>query len=251
MTTIATRGAARAADRWRRVRRFVRARLDRSSELGLWLTIDVVLFAGAVWALGGVLEEVLDRQALVRWDVAVNAWFHVHTTAAGLRVFELVTQLGSPGEWVVVPVVGAWLLWRRERFLLWAWLAGNAGGGLVGLALKAMVHRRRPQYAAAYLRGHSYSFPSGHTMSATVCYSLLVFVVATTLGWHGLRHLRLYVVAAAIALAVGFSRIYLGVHFPSDVLGGLVAGAAWVALCVAAIRIVLGREATHERSIAR
>jgi undecaprenyl-diphosphatase len=226
--------------RWRALRRFVHARLDRKSEVGLWLTVDVALFAGAVWLFGGVLEEVLDDEALVRWDLAVNSWFHVHASPAGLRFFDAVTQLGSPGEWVVIALAAIWLLWRRERFLFFAWLGGNAGGGLIQLALKLSVHRKRPQYAAAYLRGHSYSFPSGHTMSATICYTLLVFVVTTSLGWHARRRVRWYAVAAALAALVGFSRIDLGVHYPSDVFGGLAAGAAWVALCLAAIRLTTG-----------
>jgi undecaprenyl-diphosphatase len=233
------------ARHWRALRAFVHSRLDRKSELGLWLTVDVLVLAGAVWAFAGLLEEVLDNDALVRWDVATNAWFHTHASPLGLRLFDAITELGSPGEWVVIALAAGWLFWRRERFLLLAWLGGNAGGGLMEFALKLSVHRKRPQYAAAYLRGHSYSFPSGHTMSATVCYSLLVFVVATSMGWHARRRVRLYAAAAAIATLVGFSRIYLGVHYPSDVLGGLAAGAAWVTLCLAAIRLALGRAAAR------
>lgn len=237
-----------ATDRWRRLRRFVRARLDRKSELGLRLTINVILFAAAIWAFAGLLEEVLDNATLVEWDIRLNAWAHGHTTTAGLQFFHLVTLVGSPGVWVITSLFGLWLLWRNEHFLFWAWAASNIGGGILQRVLKTTVHRDRPQYAAAYLHGQSYSFPSGHTMSATICWSLMVVCAGLSLGWHGRRRLRLYFVSTTIIVLIGFSRLYLGVHYPSDVVGGLIIGTAWVVLCATAIRIVDSSEATRERA---
>jgi undecaprenyl-diphosphatase len=239
---------AEATDRWHELRRFVRARVDRKSELGLRLTVNVILFAGAIWAFAGLLEEVLDNETLVRWDVAINAWAHEHPTAAGLEFFRYVTLVGSPGVWVIIALFAIWLLRRGEHFLFWAWIASNLGGGIVQLVLKGTVHRDRPQYAARYLHGQSYSFPSGHTMSATICWSLMVVCAGLALSWHGRRRARLHVVSATIILLVGFSRLYLGVHYPSDVLGGLIIGMAWVVLCATAIRIVDGGEAARERA---
>ncbi|HEX7977707.1 MAG TPA: phosphatase PAP2 family protein [Gemmatimonadaceae bacterium] len=237
-----------ATDRWHEVRRFARARLDRKSELGLRLTINVLLFAGAIWAFAGLLEEVLDNATLVSWDIRLNRWAYEHATAAGLQFFHYVTLVGSPGVWVISLLFALWLLWRGERFLFWAWIASNAGGGLIQLMLKTTIRRDRPQYAAAYLHGQSYSFPSGHTMSATILWSLMVVCAGLSLGWHGRRRLRLYVVSTTIIFLIGFSRLYLGVHYPSDVLGGLIIGTAWVVLCTTAIRIVDSSEATRERA---
>jgi undecaprenyl-diphosphatase len=221
-----------------RLRRFVAARLDRGSELGLRLTIDVVLFAAAVWALSGLLEEVLDNEALVRWDIRVAGWFGNHATAVGLRTFAAITQLGAPVIYVIVAVVAV-ILWRRgERLMLWTWLGGNAGGKLLELVLKSTVHRTRPQHAAEYLNFESFSFPSGHTMGATICYFMLAFVVTEIGAWRGPRQLLAYGVAAAIVVAVAFSRMYLGVHYPSDVLGGFAAGAAWITLSLITLHIV-------------
>jgi undecaprenyl-diphosphatase len=235
-------------NRWRRLRRFARARLDRKSELGLRLTINVILFAAAIWAFAGLLEEVLDNATLVAWDIWLNAWAHAHTTPAGLQFFHLVTLVGSPGVWAITALFALWLYWRKERFLFWAWIASNVGGGILQLVLKGTVHRNRPQYAAAYLHGQSYSFPSGHTMSATICWSLMVVCAGLSLGWHGRKRLRLYVVSTTIIVLIGFSRLYLGVHYPSDVVGGLIIGTAWVVLCTTAIRIVDSSEAVRERA---
>ena len=234
--------------RWHAVRRFIRKRVDRNSELGLRLSANVVLFGLAIWAFSGLLEEVLDNETMVRWDVAANSWLHGHATPSGLRLFHYITLVGSPGVWVITAVFALWLLWRRERFLFWAWIASNVGGGVLQIVLKRTVHRDRPQYAAAYLHGHSYSFPSGHTMSATICWSLMVVCAGLSLGWHGARRARLYVVATAMIFAIGFSRLYLGVHYPSDVLGGLAIGTAWVVLCATAMRIVQSDEAARERA---
>jgi membrane-associated phospholipid phosphatase len=237
-----------ASDRWHAVRRFIRARLDRKSELGLRLTVNVILFAGAIWTFAGLLEEVLDNESLVQWDVSVNAWTHQHVTATGLRFFHAVTLVGSPGVWIITALFALWLLWRRERFLFWAWLASNVSGGIVQLVLKGTIHRTRPQYVAAYLHGQSYSFPSGHTMSATICWSLMVVCAGLSLGWQERRRALLYVVSTTIIFLIGFSRLYLGVHYPSDVLGGLTIGTAWVVLCTTAIHIVDSGEAVQERA---
>lgn len=228
-------------DRWRSLVGFVAKRLDPHSAVGLWLTLDVLLFAGAAWGFGSVLEEVLDREGLVRWDIAVERSLRAHSSPLGDRIFAAITMLGSPVPWIVVGAVAAWLLWRRKRFLLLTLLAGTAGGKLLELALKATIHRHRPSEAAALLSSHTFSFPSGHTMNATVCYTLVAFVLATALRWPIPMRARWYAASGAVALTVGFSRLYLGMHFPSDVLGGLVAGLAWVVLCMAAIHVVRRR----------
>ena len=221
--------------------RFLADRVDRRSELGLRLTINVVVFALAIWAFSGLLDGVLDKEWLVRTDLAVNGWFHGHATAAGLVAFNVITYGGTVGVAVVVTVVAAWLWLSGYRFLSVAWLATNAGGAIVEWVLKTTVHRTRPQYAAAYLHGHSYSFPSGHTMMSMICYTMLAFVVGTLASWPARRRAWLYLASTIVVFLIGFSRLYLGVHYPSDVLGGLAAGTAWLAACVGALNVVRGR----------
>jgi membrane-associated phospholipid phosphatase len=223
------------------LRRFVAARFDRKSELGLRLTINVLVFVAAVWAFSGLLDAVLDRETLVRWDLAVNAWFHVHATPAGLATFNAITMVGYPGVWIVVAIGIIWLWARHDHFLAVAWLATNAGGGIVQMVLKSSVHRSRPQYAAAFLHGQSYSFPSGHTMASTICYTMVAFIIGTLARWPARRRATLYAASSALVLLIGFSRLYLGVHYPSDVFGGLVAGLAWLAACIGALQVVRNR----------
>jgi undecaprenyl-diphosphatase len=224
-----------------RFRRFLAARLDPKSELGLRLTINVAVFALAIWAFGGLLDGVLDNEWLVRADLAINGWFHGHATPGGRATFDVITNFGTVGVGVAVVVVTLWLWLRNARFLAVAWLATNAGGAVVMWVLKTSVHRTRPQYAAEYLHGHSYSFPSAHTMFSTICYTLLAFVIGTLAHWPARRRALLYVASTTLVLLIAFSRMYLGVHYPSDVLGGLAAGTAWLAACVGALNVVRDR----------
>jgi undecaprenyl-diphosphatase len=223
------------------IRRFVAARFHRKSELGLRLTINVLVFVVAVWAFSGLLDAVLDRESLVRWDLAVNAWFHTHATPAGLATFNAITMVGYPGVWIVVAVFVIWLWAYHDHLLAVAWLATNAGGGIVQMVLKSTVHQSRPQYAAAFLHGQSYSFPSGHTMESAICFTMLAFIIGTLGRWPARRRAALYAASTALVLLIGFSRLYLGVHYPSDVFGGLVAGLAWLAACIGALQVVRDR----------
>lgn len=214
---------------------FLSRRLDRKSAVGLRLTINVALFLVALWAFGSLLDAVLDNDTLVRWDLAVNGYFHSHATPLGLAIFDKVTLLGSVGVWTIVPVVAIWLWRRGETVLLVGWLGTQLGGEVLQYALKTSVHRTRPQYAAQFLHGRSYSFPSGHTMGSTICYPLLMVVLTAMLHWKPARRISMHVLAAVIIAAVGFSRLYLGVHYPSDVMGGLAAGLAWLTACLIGI----------------
>ena len=224
-----------------RARRFLAARFDRKSQLGIGLTVTVVVCALAIWALSGLLDAILDQDALVRWDAIVEGWFHTHATATGLRFFDGITQLGSFGV-AGVSVVVALYLWRQRVFLLlWTWLGAIVGGLLIEYVLKATVHRSRPQYAAVYLHGHSYSFPSGHTMESTICYLLLAFLIWSHPSTKIAVGRAVVIAALALVVAIGFSRLYLGVHYPSDVLGGLLAGLGWLGACGAARRFFVVR----------
>ena len=225
-----------------RLRRFLAARFDRKSQLGIGLTTSVIVCALAIWALSGLLDAILDNDAIVRWDAIVNNWFHQNATAGGLRFFDVLTQLGSYGV-VAVVVIVAFLLWRaRAKLLFWLWLGANVGGSIVEYVLKTTVHRSRPQYAAVYLHGHSYSFPSGHTMASTICYLLLAYLLSSYPEVRPTTRRITWIVACGLVASIAFSRLYLGVHYPSDVLGGFAAGLGWLAMCAATRNLLVVRE---------
>jgi membrane-associated phospholipid phosphatase len=238
-------GNAAIKSRIDRAKQFVAARFDPRSHVGLGLTTSLVICALAIWAFSGLLDAVLDNAWLVRLDARAAEWFHVHATPTGLRVFDVITQLGSPVVDVLIAIV-AIVLWRRkETLFLWTWFAATLGGKAIEHVLKITVHRTRPQFGNLYLlQSHSYSFPSGHAMGASVCYLMLAYLLASRERTKRSVAVALFAGAAALILLVAFSRLYLGVHYPSDVLGGIAAGVGWLTVCGATRRIVAGRRRT-------
>ncbi|WP_405595810.1 phosphatase PAP2 family protein [Streptomyces sp. NBC_01410] len=142
----------------------------------------------------------------------------------------------------LIAVAVLWLLWRRQ-WLLAAWIAlTSAVGTQVQQGLKAAVGRERPQWSDPVATAHYAAFPSGHAMTAMVSCGLLLWLLRRY-GGRGMLW-KVSVVAAAVSVAgVGFTRLYVGVHWPSDVLGGWLLGACWVALAIVVYeRVVLSRE---------
>jgi undecaprenyl-diphosphatase len=142
-----------------------------------------------------------------------------------------ITSLGSyPVLGLVVIAVIFYLLMTQERAAA-LWVSVSVGGGvLLSNALKFAFDRPRPDMAPALARVFTTSFPSGHATLSAVSYLTLGALLASL---HTSRRLKIYFVGLALALtiAIGVSRVYLGVHYPSDVLAGWCIGAAWAALC--------------------
>ena len=138
-------------------------------------------------------------------------------------------------------VIVTLVVFSKHGFVLAAgWVIGQLGGALLNLSLKYAFARTRPEYADPLLVATSWSFPSAHAMNT--------FIFCGLGGYLLVRSLRTGVaagVAATVAvvwcLLMGFSRLYLGVHFASDVIAGLLAGTAWVAVCVSAMETVRWR----------
>ncbi len=188
---------------------------------------------------GAIIDGVFGSGWLLAWDARVAAWFRSYRSPGLTHVMTLVSWLGDPRLLVAASLgLGAALLAfaRRREFLIAA--AVLAGGAVLHLLLKAAIQRPRP--AGAWLAAaHGYSFPSGHTVGAVLFYGLLAYLGA----WMATRRAAaryLYIalgyiaLGAVIVLAVGMSRVYLGVHFFSDILGGWVVGAFWLSLCLTA-----------------
>ena len=220
------------------IRDFLRARLDPDSYLGFRLTAGLLVVL-TLWLLyGGVLEQLLDAAAMVRWDAWLVAWTHAHATSGGARFFESFTSLGEAVPWTVAAVVALLLLLRRAWLVLATWVATNGGGWLLQHLLKDSVHRHRPPLATAFEREVSPSFPSGHALTATIFWLSLAWVLIAWLRPGHRGRVALWTAAAAIIVAVATSRVYLGVHYPSDVVAGVLAGGGWVAFCLTTSRVV-------------
>jgi undecaprenyl-diphosphatase len=142
-----------------------------------------------------------------------------------------VTSLGSPAvlTLVTLAVLGFLGLKRQWRAALFV-LGSICGGTAVSFALKELVQRPRPDFVAAVAQTQTYSFPSGHAFLSAVTFLTLGALLARV---QRQAEVKIYLLAVAITITVlvGISRVYIGVHWPTDVLAGWCAGAAWAILC--------------------
>ncbi len=214
---------------------FLRDRLSPQGYMGLQLTIGVIFLVGASWLFGGIAEDVAHGDPLTVVDRHVAIWLHRRTTHRMVWLMKAVTDLGAPVFVAGVAGLAALLLaWTRSWYRLLTLALVLPGGMALDVLLKLAFRRARPDFGDSMAIFHGYSFPSGHAMAATLLYGVLAaFAVESLRRWRW----RAGAVIAAIvmALLVAFSRMYLGAHYLSDVLGAMTAGAAWLALCLIAV----------------
>jgi undecaprenyl-diphosphatase len=217
---------------------FAARRFPRGEYLGLHLTIGLAISLAGLWLFAAVTEDVIHHDPLTQFDVALLDWLRARATPGGYAVFKTISSLGSPVTLTILALAAGFVLAaRREWILLAGWLAAFAGGGLLDVVLKLVIRRPRPPGAAAFLQHYSWSFPSGHAMGSLIGYGMLAYVL--TLLWIHHRSAQIAVVlgAALLIIAIGFSRLYLGVHYFSDVVGGYAAGVLWLSACISGIEV--------------
>jgi undecaprenyl-diphosphatase len=181
------------------------------------------------------VEDLLTGDPIVRFDRVVDDYLHAHATPHLTTFFLIVTALGSIEAIVLLGVaVGTFLAWGRRWVFLGSWLAAVAGSAVLNHVLKGLFERPRPHFAHPLLVETSYSFPSGHAMESFVVYGMLAyFAVLALRSWEA----RVGVIfgAALMVVLIGFSRMYLGVHYLSDVLAGYAAGGVWLSALVTGV----------------
>lgn len=191
---------------------------------------------------------VADRISVV--DHEITAWFHGHLTRPLIDLMLALSDAGSP-VWIAAftSVAILILVLRKHWYGLLAILLTVPGGMLIHHFIQIIVHRHRPFRHSDFLDLGGYSFPSGHTMAATLLYGLLAaFAILVWKGWHW-RILAVFGALSAIAL-VGFSRIVLGAHYLSDVLGAIASGIGWLILCVTIVERARRRRLATETKAA-
>jgi len=205
-------------------------RADRKLGLRLLLALVATLGLGVPFALLALLVRAR-WDPLIRLDTSVADGLH----AVALRNPWLVDTLDGISvvidPWVLRPVVtlvAVWLLVRERRVRLASWVLVTLwGGALLGVLLKELIDRARPDLVDAVAAAPGFSFPSGHALGGTIACGLLVLVLGPLLSprWRAVA----WAAAVLAVLAVCFARVGLGVHYLSDVTAGVVIGVAWLA----------------------
>ena len=180
-------------------------------------------------------------------DARIAQWFHEHATPGLTRAMADISWFHT---WPIALIASGFLLYllgRRE----WIWaifsLCAVPGGMALNSVLKVAFHRQRPTLSGLSTALQTYSFPSGHALAATVLYGVLAAYAIRSLRSRAAKA-GVAAVALAIVVLVAFSRIYLGVHYLSDVLAAFVEGVAWLALCYSAIHTFMAARARLSNS---
>jgi membrane protein DedA with SNARE-associated domain/membrane-associated phospholipid phosphatase len=214
---------------------FVQARLSAKSYLGLQLTIGAIVLIGASWLFGGIAEDVVSGDPLTVIDLQVAQWFHDHSTALMTQIMLILTHIhGTVPVTLAVVLMAAYLAWKRN----WYWLICVSltvpFGMLLNVLMKYAFHRARPSFDDPLLVLTTYSFPSGHVAGATLFYGVVAaMLISRTAAWRW-RVMTVLIAVGMVAL-VALTRVYLGVHYLSDVLAAFAEGVAWLTLCLTGV----------------
>ncbi len=216
----------------------VATKLKPAERYGLRETLLVVAVALVGVPFGLLLQQVTAHGPLTKADTSLANWLHgqVRDNSFITAVMKTLSFIGRPT--FLVPFVALAALWcvRSNARKLAAFLIITClGGAAVDTIVKILVARPRPEFDDPIATAVGKSFPSGHSMSSTICFGAVVLVVLPILSarWRPV----LIGAAAVLVVGIGVSRLALGVHYMSDVLGGYVLGAAWLIGSVAVFEI--------------
>ncbi|MEW6420771.1 MAG: phosphatase PAP2 family protein [Deinococcota bacterium] len=202
------------------------------------------LFLGILLPLlivGFIAEEVLDQERIA-FEAPFLLALHAHATPLLNRLALLFTTLG--GATVIAPISALILLglWLKQRSLTLFWGVGVAGAAALNLVMKLFFHRPRPELWPRLVQEQDFGFPSGHSMySAAFVTALILLAWRTPYRWLALG------LGILFSGVVGLSRLYLGVHYPTDVLAGWLSGAAWVLGVYSVLRPLRGPKGKGDR----
>lgn len=214
--------------------------------VGLELLAGLVVLTGSAWIFGWMVEDLAEGDTKV--DTRLADWLHEHASPGWTTFFETVTRLGNVSTLLVIVLLASVVLWRK------GWIAelqllvlAGVGAEIITVGLKHGFQRDRPFFANPLASESSYSFPSGHASVSLAVYGTLGFIAARHLGSRRAQFAAL-AGAAGLVLLIGFSRLYLGVHYLSDVIAGYSVGIAWVALCVVLLQLRLRLQQRRQTS---
>jgi membrane-associated phospholipid phosphatase len=206
----------------------------------LWI-LGISLAGFALWGFAEIADEVLDKETTAIDRNILQTLKTLHNPFLD-RIMVWITSLGDPLIVTVISVLVAVVLSRRRRLAGAITIAiASAGAWGLNFLLKDVFSRDRPELWQRIVDVQYNSFPSGHAMVSLVVYGFLAYLLAIRFPrWQNL----IYILAIVVVFGIGLSRLYLGVHWPTDVVAGYAAGLVWLITCILSLEVV-------ERSLAK
>jgi undecaprenyl-diphosphatase len=202
--------------------------------LGIFIIAGVIVAGIGSWIFSELAERVMSGGTQA-FDEAVLRWAASHHSPTLNSVMLEITTLGTGTVVLMIVCVAAlFLTLTKHKYSALLLTVATAGGLLLDMWLKYWFGRPRPHVFVWGTQAFGSSFPSGHAMSATIAYSTVAYLAARLHRRLWARWLTMSLAMLVIFL-ICFSRVYLGVHYPSDVLAGVIVGLAWAAFCMATL----------------
>ncbi|MFN6456177.1 MAG: phosphatase PAP2 family protein [Nostoc sp. EfeVER01] len=187
-----------------------------------------------LFVVAKLAEEVLEKEAFA-FDTSFLLWLHQFANPSLDNLMLFITNLGNPKTVVVVAAMTLGILWwRRYRIETYIFVLTCIGGLTLNTGLKLFFSKPRPQLWTVLISEKSFSFPSGHALGSMVLYGFIAYILAT---YYSQFSRLIYVLTVILIAAIGISRLYLGVHWPTDVIAGYGVGFLWLMICITMLKL--------------
>ncbi|HEY9771586.1 MAG TPA: phosphatase PAP2 family protein [Coleofasciculaceae cyanobacterium] len=197
-------------------------------------TVGIVSCLLIIYVVAQISDEVLEQEAFA-FDRVILLWVHSFANPTLDRIMQLITRLNDPD---VVSIIAGFalilLLWKRCYPEAKIFVINCAGGVILSYGLKSIFGKTRPDLWQSAIKEVSFSYPSGHALGSIVLYGFLAYLFATRFpqfSW------LIYLLAVTFIGAIGLSRLYLGVHWPTDIVGGYGIGFLWLTFCITMLKL--------------
>jgi membrane-associated phospholipid phosphatase len=197
-------------------------------------TVGLISCLLIIYLLAQLSDNVLDQEAFA-FDQTVLLGIHQFANPTLDRIMLAITNIGNPHTMVAISgITLAILLWRRYYQEAKIFVVDCLGGVILSYGLKMVFSKQRPNLWQSAIEETSFSYPSGHALGSTILYGFLAYILATRYPQFALL---IYTGAVLLIGAIGLSRLYLGVHWPTDIVAGYSIGFLWVMFCITMLKL--------------
>jgi len=222
--------------------KFIGKRIDKNNFYGLPLTFFLFSLIYVFFLFGGIIEDIINSEVILSTDIRLENLLMVFQTPELIRFFFWVSLLGKWEIVLIFTVVVIIIFWIwGKRVYITPLLLSIVGSELFAFVGKVVIHRARPD--VAIYAENSFSFPSGHATIAVAFYGFITYALIKNLKqWN--KKINAFFIGFILIALIGFSRLYLGVHYMSDVWGGYLVGTIWLIIAISLLEYLLYKKST-------